>query len=156
MCAILDANVAGVVFGPDCGPAGREFRRWIEQGTGRLAVGGLLRRELSAHRGFQQWLRQALLSGRAASVSDEQVDRKAKMLQEQDACRSDDEHVLALASLSGARLLYSRDRKLQRDFKDPKLLNSPRGKVYPEQRGAQCRRWLQRQPDLCADRGRRS
>lgn len=151
MCAILDANVAGVVFGPDCGPAGREFRRWIENGTGRLAVGGLLRRELSVHGGFRTWLREALLSGCATSVSDEQVDERAKRLQEQDACRSDDEHVLSLASISGARLLYSQDRELQRDFKDPRLLNSPRGKVYPEQKGAQCRRWLQRQSGLCAD-----
>jgi len=38
---------------------------------------------------------------------------------------SNDLHVLALARVSGARLLYSEDRKLQRDF--TKIL---RGKVY--------------------------
>ena len=44
--------------------------------------------------------------------------------------QSDDPHILALAVVSGARLLYSNDRLLQHDFKNPALINQPRGKVY--------------------------
>ena len=39
-------------------------------------------------------------------------------------------HVLALAQVSGARLLYSNDQTLQRDFKNSKLIKNPRGNVY--------------------------
>ncbi len=148
MCAILDANVVGRVFGPGSGPAGREFRRWIEKRKGRLVVGGLLLRELASHDGFRSWLQEALKSGRAKSVPDERVGREAERLEKEDACRSDDQHVLALARLSGARLLYSRDHALQRDFKE--LLKNPKGMVYPEQKGARCRQWLLRQSSLCA------
>lgn len=44
--------------------------------------------------------------------------------------QSDDPHILALAVVSGARLLYSNDRLLQHDFKNLALINQPRGKVY--------------------------
>lgn len=42
---------------------------------------------------------------------------------------SDDEHVLALARVSGARLLYTEDKELIEDFKNSRIL-SPRGKVF--------------------------
>ena len=45
--------------------------------------------------------------------------------------RSDDEHVLALALVSGARLLVAHDRHLRRDFGNPSIISDPRGKVYP-------------------------
>ena len=150
MCAILDASVVTAVFGGDAPPGAREFRRWIDSGRGRLAVGGLLRRELSSNDLFKSWLQQALLRGRARNVADDEVDREAAALEARESCRSNDEHVVALARLSGARLLYSRDHDLREDFKDARLLKAPRGKVYPENQGAKCRRWLLRQPDLCA------
>ena len=31
------------------------------------------------------------------------------------------------------------------------LLADPRGKLYPESKGAECRRWLLRQQRLCAN-----
>ena len=51
-------------------------------------------------------------------ISDEAVDSEAETLQSQGVCRSDDEHVLALASVSGARLLFTNDNALQDDFRD--------------------------------------
>ncbi len=42
--------------------------------------------------------------------------------------RSNDAHILALAKLSGARILYSRDRKLHQDFKNPAIIDG--GMVY--------------------------
>ena len=150
MCAILDANVVTVVFRADCPPGAREFRDWLDSGSGRLAIGGLLRKELSGSEKFRAWLQQALLSGSARSVPDQIVDQEAAELAAHHSCRSNDEHVLALARLSGARLLYSRDQDLRDDFKDERLLDKPRGKVYPESQGNKCRRWLLRQADLCA------
>ena len=38
-----------------------------------------------------------------------------------DSCRSNDPHVIALAQINGARLLYSNDEALQKDFGDKRL-----------------------------------
>ncbi|MCY4659241.1 MAG: hypothetical protein OXF93_05430 [Acidobacteria bacterium] len=130
MCTILDANVVAQVFGAERPAAGREFFRWIDSGFGRLVVGGKLRRELDLNRGFREWRLQAVLAGRVTVLNDEEVDARAKGLERENACRSDDEHIVAVAQLSGARLLYSNDGPLQDDFGDKALIDHPRGKVY--------------------------
>ena len=40
MCAIVDANVAHEVFGTSQTPAGKRFYDWINEGQGRLVIGG--------------------------------------------------------------------------------------------------------------------
>ena len=130
MCAILDANVAGQVFGTDRPAAGQAFFEWIDSGRGRLVVGGKLRRELDGNRAFRDWRLQAVLAGRIKLLNDGAVDGRAKQLEQDNACRSDDEHVVAVAQLGGARLLYSNDDALQDDFNDKALIDRPRGKVY--------------------------
>ena len=130
MCAILDANAVGQVFGGDRRGAARAFFEWIDSGRGRLVIGGRLRRELDLNRTFKEWRLQAVLAGRITLLNDEAVDGRASQLEEDSACRSDDEHVVAVAQLSGARLLYSNDDDLQDDFGDKTLVDLPRGKVY--------------------------
>ena len=130
MCAILDANVAGLVFGSERPRAGRAFFEWIDSGRGSLVVGGRLRRELDRNRVFQAWRLEAGRAGRVTLLSDEVVDSTAQQILQEGACRSDDEHVLAVAQLSGARLLYTNDADLQADFGDRALIDRPRGKVY--------------------------
>ena len=130
MCAILDNDVAHQVFGRDRPPAGLAFRKWIDSGKGQLIVGGQLRRELAENQAFRLWLQQALLKGRARSVSDAEVERRATYLKQAGLCRSNDSHIVALAQLSNARLLYSNDDDLRRDFGNKQLIDQPRGKVY--------------------------
>lgn len=130
MCAILDANVAGQVFGMDRSPAARAFFDRIDSGRVRLVVGGRLRRELDRISAFGDWRRQAVLAGRVTLLNDEAVDDRATELGRENACRSNDEHVIAVAQLGGARLLYSNDGDLQKDFRDKALIDQPRGKVY--------------------------
>ena len=134
MCAILDANVAGQVFGADRPAAGQAFFEWIDSGRGRLVVGGKLRRELDGNRAFRDWRLQAVLAGRIRLLNDEEVDGRARQLKQEGKCRSDDEHVVAVALLGGARLLYSNDDALQKDFGNKDLIDRPRGKVYSTQR----------------------
>ena len=130
MCAILDANVAAEVFGADKPPAGKGFFDWISTGGGRLVVGGRLRVELQrSSDGFRKWTDQAVRYGRIRIKNDGDVNARTAELAES-ALRSDDPHVIALAQVSGARLLYSNDGKLQRDFKDRDLINNPGGSVY--------------------------
>lgn len=128
MCAIIDANVAHEAFGQNPPPAGTGFRRWVE-GKGRLVWGGKLRMELSRNRNFRQWAQSAVLSGKLRSERDDDVNQRTEEMERQRAHESDDPHILALAHISGARLLYSNDQPLHRDFKNSTLLDPP-GTIY--------------------------
>ena len=138
MEAIVDNSARDEVFGDNRPPAGEFFFRWLNSGNGRLVVGGKLLKELSRSEKFKKWLRAALLPtvANARRVSDPDVDAETKMLESLGICRSDDEHVLALARVSGARLLFTNDRNLQEDFDNPRLINSGsgRGRVYTTRR----------------------
>ena len=129
MCAIVDANVAHEVFGAKRPEAGVKFFGWINADSGRLIVGGKLLEELKkSSDGFRNLGQQLQLAGRMTIVNKSEVNTRTDQLQK--LCKSDDPHVIALAQVSGARLLYSNDRALQRDFKNRKLIDSPKGRVY--------------------------
>lgn len=131
MCAIVDANVAGEVFGPSPQPAGEKFFEWINKGSNRLVAGGKLLEELElSSRDFRIWASVAISAGKMRIISESAVNARTEEIHGEGVCRSDDPHVLALAQVSGARLLYSNDRALQQDFKDKELIDSPRGRVY--------------------------
>ena len=130
MCAILDANSMHEVFGANRAPAGDGFRSAIENGRVRLVAGGRLLQELDRNVKFRMWRREAQCAGRVRIVDYQEVQRSTESLEKRSSCRSDDEHVVALAQISGARLLYTNDKDLQTDFKDRKLLDHPRGNVY--------------------------
>lgn len=94
-----------------------------------LVVGGHLRRELGEYRRFEVWLKTAIQFGRARQVNDTQVDQETSSVSSQEI-RSDDPHVLALARISGARLLFTNDRDLQSDFRDRNIISGTRGRIY--------------------------
>ena len=58
------------------------------------------------------------------------MDKGEEKLLQEERCRSNDTHVIALAQISGARLLYSNDKDLYVDFKNKHLIDEPRGKIY--------------------------
>ena len=136
MCAILDANVVHEVFGDNPSASGAAFLDWIEDGNGKLAVGGKLTRELSnaGTTKFNRWLRQARLATHVIVIGKSRIEQYIEILDEEDQCESNDRHVVAVAQISGARLLYSNDKALQRDFKNKKLIDEPRGKIYETSR----------------------
>ena len=131
MCAIVDANVVGEVFGLNRPPAGLEFFKWLRTGGGRLVVGGKLGMELyNSSNHFKKWAAEAVRAGKIRRVNDNIVKDITLHLQKGSKYKSDDSHVLALAQVSGSRLLYSNDRDLQLDFKNKTLIDNPQGKVY--------------------------
>ena len=131
MCAIVDANVVHQVFGDDRPEAGKRFLEWIENGRGLLVVGGKLYAELlQSSEGFRKWAPEALRLGSMVRENATVVDEREKEIYDDGLCSSDDSHVLALAQVSGARLLYSNDSALQKDFTNHTLINQPRGKIY--------------------------
>ena len=129
MCAIVDASVAGEVFGPSRTPAGKEFFNWVNQRRGRLVTGGKLLAELNKTPA-REWVRQALISGQIRAMDEGDVEAKTRELRRENVCKSNDPHVIALAVISGARLLYSNDEDLHNDFTAKSLIDKPRGKIY--------------------------
>ena len=134
MCAIVDANVRDQVFGDAQSEAGTFFLDWLlKPNGGTLALGGRLRGELSddgRNRSFLRAYNQLRFNGRVRDIEDSVVNAETANLESQGICRSNDAHVLALARVSGARLLYTNDQALQDDFNDPQIVNEPRGRVY--------------------------
>lgn len=130
MCAILDNNVVSEVFGHKKTPAGQKFREWVDSGCSFLVIGGDLTYELTENGRFRAWSETAIQYGRLQRVDSAKVDVRAAELHSLNACISDDEHVIALAQLSGARLLFSNDTDLHLDFKSKILIDEPRGKIY--------------------------
>ena len=130
MCGIVDANVAGEVFGERSSPAGREFFDWLNSGGGRLVVGGRLLKELEESQDFAAWAKEATLAGRMTTLSEEKVEARTREIEHQAKHASNDPHVLAVAQIGGARLLFTNDQSLERDFTSKLLIDKPRGRIY--------------------------
>ena len=154
MCAIVDANVRDEVFGGASSEAGKFFLDWLRRPNGGLlALGGKLRQELSGLENFRRIYDLLRLNGRIVDIDDSVVDAETAVLEARRICRSNDAHVLALARVSGARLLYTNDQSLQDDFGDPRIVANPRGRVYTTRLRSDVRpthRELLERADLCA------
>ena len=127
MCLIVDTNLAGVVFG---NPGQNDFRPiidWLAK-TGKLVVGGRLSRELDRHNSVRRFIRVLQQAGRVRVIPSVETDSEITRIA--DLCVSDDPHIIALARISGARVLCSRDNNLHRDFTNTGLISDPRGRIY--------------------------
>lgn len=153
MCAIVDANVANEVFGPRPTPAGEKFLDWVDGGSHRLVVGGKLLGELEkSSQDFRRWMSRAIRTGKMKVLDENTVSTRTDRIEQERLHTSNDPHVLALAQLSGARLLYSNDAKLQQDFKNKDLIDRPQGNIYSTRQNKNFTRTHKRllgRQDLC-------
>lgn len=129
MCAIVDTSVANEAFAVDANEAAQKFLEYVSQGKLKLTVGGSrLNDEFSTCGSqFLQWLSRALKFGFAVRVDDSAVDRTEEEIKNSGSCESDDEHVVALAKITGSKLVFTNDRDLQNDCKS---LLVPPAKIY--------------------------
>lgn len=162
MCSIVDANSTGEIVALEPIPAARAFKEFMIAGPCCLVVGGTqLRRELG--RSFStpehakpttitEWVVQIQQAGRLRSMNDITVDARADEIEKLGRCRSDDYHIIALAEISGARMLYSKDDALRQDFGDTDLLADPRGKTCPRNQSlSKTKAWLNQNKNLCVE-----
>lgn len=141
MCLIVDANVATQFFCTAHLPTS-DLREAVFSGRCCVVYGGKLRREYEKIEKARRIVLALDRAGRARAVSDKSVDGRTKTLEEEGSLVSDDPHVIALALISGSRLLHSLDVALQKDFTNPRVVSLPRGKVYKG--GANQRHLVQR------------
>lgn len=137
MCAIVDTNVLGKVFGDNPTDAGKFFYDWLNKPRGGILVTGgtKFKDETNNNANFARVLRERINAGRARQVPDADVDAETDRLDAMDkrgaiVCKSNDKHILALAIVSHTRILFTNDGDLQGDFKNSDIIDAPRGKVY--------------------------
>ncbi len=140
MCFIIDANIVHEIFPKrfkgnmetwqKSSEAGGMILKWLNKGKGILVAEGKLLNEIERSGPYaRDWISDGLQSGRLIQPDKSKVDDAEKRLIQEDVCKSNDAHVIALAQVSGARLLYSKDKDLQQDFKNNALIKN--GVVYP-------------------------
>ena len=115
-------------------PTHKKIWNWILERGGCIVYGGRYINEIKGMREFMDMLGEWQKGGRAFREIDEKVNKEEKYLREKCQLRSDDHHIVALASVSGTRNLYTDDDDLMNDFKNQLYINKPRGKIYTSHR----------------------
>lgn len=131
MCAIVDRNAVGELL-KQTHEAAKGFYKWLRE-KGTLVVGGQELREAIYRRNDdreRQAVNELRSAGKIIEVKDSALEERASDLRKNNSCVSDDEHIIALAQISRARLLYSKDKDLHKDFHNKELIDNPRGVVY--------------------------
>ena len=132
MCLIVDANRASLVFAQTPATDVAPIREWLTSAKkdGQVVIGGHLEAELNKINGARRCLLAFQRAGRARFIPQHQVRAEVARVNATGNCQSNDTHVIALARVSGARVLCSEDNALHKDFKNPRLINNPRGRIY--------------------------
>ena len=145
MCIIIDSNRINDFFNHPSREDIKPIHEWIKR-VGRIVYSTGDKFSTELQRKARKKLEEYSRSGKANLVpADLVVAEKEKLCASGLRFSSDDQHVLALARITNVRLLYSSDEGLHEDFKDPLIINKPRGKVYT---GAKQRHLLT--PKVCA------
>ncbi|WP_419166796.1 hypothetical protein [Candidatus Palauibacter sp.] len=107
MCAIIDLNVVGDVFKRNRSRAEEQFFDWLERPGARLVIGGKLwKEELRRNGNFAAWAQEGLRAGRVKEFPEDAVNEESDVVSAEGLCKSDDPHIIGLARVSRARLLY--------------------------------------------------
>lgn len=159
MCLIIDANIAHY-FARPIRPEAVAVLKWIQDKGGSIVYGGQLATELAnAGEDVKSLIISLDRAGRAKRISDGQVSSETETIKALGCCCSNDPHIIAIARLSGARVLFSHDQNLHTDFKNAALINNPRGQVYQNQTHARLLKHtafcIGRPPPVKRDRGKR-
>ena len=112
------------------------IHEWLNKGWGKViySTGGNFKRDINEF--AINALNELARVGKARLIPQQQLKSNINRLKRDSNHKSNDIHVLALAIVSGARLLYTEDRALRDDFKKGKwkngkfIISNPRGKLY--------------------------
>ncbi len=129
MCLIVDANTAVEFF---CGTDARvaDLRDAVFSGRCCVIYGGTLLEEYGRIDKARRVVLALDRAGRAQAVPDGPVAAQTRKFAESGKLESDDPHILALAVLSGSRLLHSFDRSFAQGFYQPGACHISARKSY--------------------------
>lgn len=131
MLLIVDANCASKALCAEPTPDFAPILSALLLGKRKLALGGSKQRE-EYRKLTSVWrlIRVLDQAGRTRLTSDVAVEHEEALIKLSLQMTSDDPHIIALARITGTRLLCSHDQALHADFCNPRILSKPRGKVY--------------------------
>ncbi len=130
MCAIIDACVATRVFVDKNDSDLVKIRTLMFARKLEVVYGGELAREYARLKTVARIVKLLDQAGIAKKHNDKRVDDEDDKVKKLNLCMSNDTHVIALARVARARLLCSADQALHIDFKNKKLIDKPRGRIY--------------------------
>lgn len=129
MCLIIDANAVSLALDPDGDNDFTPVWKALVSRRARAVYGGKLAREYLKVAKLCDLIRRFDQIGVFRQIATSKVNAETAKVKTEACCVSDDEHIIALARVSGVRLLCSHDKALHDDFTNPKILR-PRGSVY--------------------------
>ena len=115
MCLILDTNMYGLFLTSDNEDM-KPVRDWIDNRDGKIAHSptGKMRDELNKYPRMRDRFEQYSRAGKLKTFPREDVEQEKNS---SSLLQSDDPDIIALARVSGVRLLVSGDKNLHTDFK---------------------------------------
>lgn len=131
MGLIIDANCSHKIASTPVHDDFSPVLAALLKGSAKLVYGGSkLLQEYNRVDDVRRLILRLDQAGRTLKIKSAEVDQRQNELEEAKACTSDDPHVIALAQISGTRLLCTHDQALHDDFKNRELIRDPRGSVY--------------------------
>jgi hypothetical protein len=155
MCLILDANRFSDALSTPPKPDYLPIINWLTKHDrdGVVVFGGTkFLKEIDWNDRARRWFVTLERAGRAKAANKAAIDTEETKVRRSGLCVSDDEHLIALARVSGARVFCTEDAALFQDVHNARLLSKPRGRVYRRKahiallcHNAQCKRHLRQQ-----------
>ena len=130
MCLILDANQYGAFLQPN-NEEMKPVKNWLGKG-GKIIYSPTtrLKREIKRSPKMERLFLKYMQAGQLKRISKDDVEKEENTLTSlRSNLISNDKHIIALAIVSGSKLLISNDKDLQADFK-----NRVKGKIYQGKR----------------------
>jgi len=129
MCVktIVDASAFRHLCEPSEHSAGDQLRRWIVRGDGVVVYSPkhtAYADELNNYANARELLRDYNQRGLADDVDAMRIQAALDQIPDRPIRRSNDPHILALAAVTGATVLFSCDRKLRQDFANHQVLRN--------------------------------
>ena len=136
MCIIIDVDKFGELLSDPPSSDFEPIMHWLKSRRGSVVYTtyGDYGNELGPNAKIR--LEQFKTSGYAKSIEDESILTWAENFEKNEHVTSNDTHILALAKVSGARLLFTGDQKLMDDFKNSKIIHPQKGRIYSGARNA--------------------
>lgn len=136
MCIIADPPILVPMFKED-DPEHHKFlpvKTWVLEGPGKFVMGGTqYKTELMKVSKILVFIKELEKRGKIVRKKDEDVDKDVKILKIKEPSKNfDDPHLVALARLSGCKLICLRDPRAHRYLRKPHFYNAAkdRPKLY--------------------------
>lgn len=131
MCIIIDTSAVSKMRVQGEFRANPVLKR-LQNREFKLAIGGKLTEELLGTR-LRNLLVEMVKSKIACDYKSSVINIETQKVKDLNLCKSNDAHVIALARISGVRILYADDGDLHADFKNTELVPKPRGRIYQDE-----------------------